>query len=1242
MKPITKYLCCLCLAVLSFPSWSWDGATDTNSWQQLRTSVQSKRSQLQSLLDRAEGEGLDVARARVSLETIDLFYSVTEWDFNNQDVLQEYTEKWPVSQVYSANDYKKIPFEQLEDCLEIANYAINELNRQLSNELRFTRSVDLYSGHKIIENGNFTQDGKAVFPYSVIGGISSEYNSFGGHMSSYHYLNQLLSNLNPATWIKNRAVERVTTANQDFLTPYVQFHGHAGALRDWMLDGPYDIVEAYSPRKIYKGGRNFVNYDINNPHIQGWLKALNTVMASSIADANDASNGPPVIHILANEPHFSVRENGWRVDVGGFTENMENGFREWLKNKYGTIANLNRAHRTNYSSFDQYSFSFPVAESLQGSPQYFELISYNLDRVNHFFTTQANTVKGQDPSALMNIKLLGGTLVSNMAGGIDFEYLTNLMDVTGSDFESTPDSAVFVGNSPDRIATDSWLANYSFYWSIGTQFLDYTKSLKPNAPHYNSEWHGFDTGGWRDLDMSRDYVNASFWTHHAHGLDFTEAWAWLREEDGKLKEAGAIGGLSTLPVALDQFGRTMREINNHAEAVAAIAGQERFAHVYLSRDSAIQTNQMNKDGQIVYEALKLLNYDVGVATKNNINELDPAKDFIVIPPTEFLSLQEINRLKSFQNSGGRLIAYERSGEPFAMKNELGISRSASNISPYRKLAFSGNPFAMADELESLTEDRAPAPVIPYETYNGQNLARRGILIKQALNESTGHVDIFLVNVSKYYLTADFSKTEEGQSWDFFDQINGVNADRKVLIKPMGVHLLRATSADGSNSGPSDGDSVNGTNLALNKPATQSSNYNNNFPASKAVDGLSTGDAGDFNHTLSEANPWWQVDLGAVSTISTIEIYNRTNCCSNRLSNFHVLVSDVPFTSTNLNSSMNQAGVGNYHVAGQAGSPSSLNINRTGRYVRVQLAGTGILNIAEVVVNGSQSQVVHMKKRNASSFAMDGRTGGANNQNVHLWSASLANVNQNWNEINRGGGYFSYQKLNTNYCLDGGNGGANGQNVILWTCSDSNQNQHWRKVSVGADSYRLEKRNAAGFSIDGGNSGASGQNVYLWASNDNNQNQHWTFSNSGSGSGGSNPSVNPTTLTIQADSFRNTGGSYDDASYGGLGIGVSTTGGAIHFVNGGDWAEYEINVPASGQYEVVYSISTPLDGTTVQMSAGSSSVTTNVSNNGSWENYVELVASSKITLNAGIQTIRLQAGTNDWQWNMKQFTLRVPL
>lgn len=139
-------------------------------------------------------------------------------------------------------------------------------------------------------------------------------------------------------------------------------------------------------------------------------------------------------------------------------------------------------------------------------------------------------------------------------------------------------------------------------------------------------------------------------------------------------------------------------------------------------------------------------------------------------------------------------------------------------------------------------------------------------------------------------------------------------------------------------------------LALNKTATQSST-NWSAPADRAVDGNTDGNFwnGSVTTTQVESQPWWLVDLGSVQSIGNIDIWNRTDCCGDALTNFYVFVSDEPFTSTDLTTTQNQSGVWNTQVSGQGGTPTTLTVNRTGRYVRVQLAGVERLSLAEVQV-----------------------------------------------------------------------------------------------------------------------------------------------------------------------------------------------------------------------------------------------------------------------------------------------------
>ena len=144
-----------------------------------------------------------------------------------------------------------------------------------------------------------------------------------------------------------------------------------------------------------------------------------------------------------------------------------------------------------------------------------------------------------------------------------------------------------------------------------------------------------------------------------------------------------------------------------------------------------------------------------------------------------------------------------------------------------------------------------------------------------------------------------------------------------------------------------------TNLALGKTATQSSTYGNNV-ASKAVDGNTDGNYfdGSVTHTLDDPNAWWQVDLGAAASISSVVIWNRTDAVMERMSDYWVFVSNSPFATNDTPTTLqNRTGTWSSHQTSFPNPSSNISFNVTGRYVRVQLSSTNYLHMAEVQVFG---------------------------------------------------------------------------------------------------------------------------------------------------------------------------------------------------------------------------------------------------------------------------------------------------
>jgi F5/8 type C domain len=92
-----------------------------------------------------------------------------------------------------------------------------------------------------------------------------------------------------------------------------------------------------------------------------------------------------------------------------------------------------------------------------------------------------------------------------------------------------------------------------------------------------------------------------------------------------------------------------------------------------------------------------------------------------------------------------------------------------------------------------------------------------------------------------------------------------------------------------------------TNLALGRPSWQSSDTGWGAVAALANDGNTDGNFwdGSVNHTDAgfsgggEGWPgqFWYVDLGSERVVNSVRIFNRTDCCSERLSHYNILAWD---------------------------------------------------------------------------------------------------------------------------------------------------------------------------------------------------------------------------------------------------------------------------------------------------------------------------------------------------------------
>jgi len=134
------------------------------------------------------------------------------------------------------------------------------------------------------------------------------------------------------------------------------------------------------------------------------------------------------------------------------------------------------------------------------------------------------------------------------------------------------------------------------------------------------------------------------------------------------------------------------------------------------------------------------------------------------------------------------------------------------------------------------------------------------------------------------------------------------------------------------------------NVARDGTASQSSDKFSFSKASKAINGNTSGyfSTQQCSHTEYQHQPWWKVDLHFFYSINTIVIWNRIDCCMDRLDNaeIKIYIDDILVDTKNLG------------VMGDTRKKEFSYSGIIGNIVKVQLPGENYLNLAEVQVFGS--------------------------------------------------------------------------------------------------------------------------------------------------------------------------------------------------------------------------------------------------------------------------------------------------
>lgn len=139
----------------------------------------------------------------------------------------------------------------------------------------------------------------------------------------------------------------------------------------------------------------------------------------------------------------------------------------------------------------------------------------------------------------------------------------------------------------------------------------------------------------------------------------------------------------------------------------------------------------------------------------------------------------------------------------------------------------------------------------------------------------------------------------------------------------------------------------GANVALNKPATQSSLSEYSLPndAQGAVNGITNGSYGF--HTRKERQPWWQVDLEDNVPLEEIIVFNRLDAAPSRAYTFVLKIGCEPGMFKEVYAQNGRP------FGGIDGNPARIKLKgAVARFVRIELPGEEYLHLDQVEVYAS--------------------------------------------------------------------------------------------------------------------------------------------------------------------------------------------------------------------------------------------------------------------------------------------------
>lgn len=404
---------------------------------------------------------------------------------------------------------------------------------------------------------------------------------------------------------------------------------------------------------------SFMPVNPTHPRVQEVYELFVKILMEELGDYKSLES-----IVLANEPAFVAGHGGGGKPNYYYLPQ----FREFLKNKYGTISNLNSRCKTDYASFDE--VNMPEWGSIRKGTKTkltIDYIEFNDNIVLSFHKYLSEAVKAEKPDMKVQTKIMAylhqnagdGTNVRSENGN-EYESLSKVLDLNGHDGGASPGKE----DAP---------------FEALLQWFDFQRSVK-DAPMFNMEDHSMS--GDYSADKAK-WIYGYLWQGAIHGRGGTALWRWTRDEKS-MTSFQTDTNFATRPAETAAVGKAALDLNRFAEEITAI--EKRKAHVaifYSDKTNCWNNNYLNalykSYCDVIYSGQKV----------DYITEYSPEKmnsgdyDLLVVPYATCVPKKVLEEIITFKNNGGKVVLTEFGSGGALSLDEYGTQHAPSIVSEAR-------------------------------------------------------------------------------------------------------------------------------------------------------------------------------------------------------------------------------------------------------------------------------------------------------------------------------------------------------------------------------------------------------------------------------------------------------------------------------------------------------------------------------------------------------------------------------